>query len=292
MNFFDIDQSSERTLSYEGILEKLNQENKRICFGQYDKQKPKEHETKKPYYGAINLPFTNEGFDGIFPADLFPNKQDEHNNRSVWRSIKTEEEFNEITQWCEDRKDYVYLNGCFLTIALGMYIQHKEASSLTELGEIIRQTKERKCPISLKKIEKRIDTFFDKHPEYKNVDGICAVPGNKNKPYHLPNDLANYIAKQLNKPNYTNHLHLARQKESIKEVTKDKGFLKQKLDIWKNAAPTYGGPSLENKRLLLVDDNYQSGASIHYVAMVLCGHGVCSIYGLCMTKTARDTAND
>lgn len=44
--------------------------------------------------------------------------------------------------------------------------------------------------------------------------------------------------------------------------------------------------------VILIDDKYQSGTTINFVASILRGAGAGAIYGLCIVKTARDTDNN
>ena len=61
--------------------------------------------------------------------------------------------------------------------------------------------------------------------------------------------------------------------------------------LGENAELSYKGADLRGAKVLLLDDNYQSGISLQYVAMILQKYGAYQVYGLSMTKTLRDRGN-
>ena len=134
--------------------------------------------------------------------------------------------------------------------------------------------------------------FIHKHDIYKNCDCVASVPHDPNKEYDLPSILAVNIAQELSVPNITPHFNFGTTKSSAKEVKNDDPeWFDKKWNIWQSADLTYTGETLAGKKILLIDDNYQSGLSLQYVAMILQNAGADQVYGLTMIKTRGDKGN-
>ena len=71
--------------------------------------------------------------------------------------------------------------------------------------------------------------------------------------------------------------------------------IKKKWDVWEDAQVSFQkgrALNVEGKTIVLIDDKYQSGTTIQYIAMKLQDAGAREVYGLCFVKTLRDTDND
>jgi len=78
-------------------------------------------------------------------------------------------------------------------------------------------------------------------------------------------------------------------KSSVKKSTFD-----GKWNVWESAQVSFQNSSAFNvndKTVVLIDDKYQSGITIQYIAMKLQQAGVHEVYGLSFVKTLRDTDN-
>ena len=85
----------------------------------------------------------------------------------------------------------------------------------------------------------------------------------------------------------TSGFSFAGQKSSIKASA-----LSEKWDTWKKSQLSFPNETaVEGKTVVLIDDKYQSGVTIQYVAMILQRAGVRDVYGLSFVKTLRDTDN-
>ena len=121
---------------------------------------------------------------------------------------------------------------------------------------------------------------------YRSAKLIAAVPPRPGKPYDLPSTLARKIAKRLELENLTVDFNFTDTKGSVKSLG-----LAEKWAAWEKA-----GLSLKRKlegasAVVLIDDKYQSGISIQFVASRLQMAGAGKVYGLCAVKTLRDTDN-
>ena len=262
----------------------------KVCFSRFPEyQLPKKEDGN--YYGHINLPFGDGIIGRVFPEPLWLTKN--RDGQQVWRSIKEKEEFDTITRWCSDRGNYVYLRDCLSASAtLGFNKVSNVTPEYTEVGGLVSNCKGSVNELAISRLTELAMEFINKHDIYKNCDYVVAVPPNTGKGYDLPSTLAVNIAQELSVPNITPHFNFGTAKSSAKEVKNDDPeWFDKKWNIWQSANLTYNGETLAGKKILLIDDNYQSGLSLQYVAMILQNAGAHQVYGLTMTKTLRDRGN-
>ena len=271
------------------IYEACGRSNRRICFSVYPNQLPEKEDGA--YYGHINLPFGDGIIDHIFPYRLWINKK--WGAPHVWLNIREEEQFNTIVKWCSDRANYVYLRDCLSASAtLGFNKVSNVTPEYTEVGGLVSNCKGSVNELAISRLTELALEFIHKHDIYKNCDCVVAVPPNTGKGYDLPSTLAVNIAQRLSVPNITPNFNFGTAKSSAKEVKNDDPeWFDKKWNIWQSANLTYNGETLAGKKILLIDDNYQSGLSLQYVAMILQNAGAHQVYGLTMTKTLRDRGN-
>ena len=261
----------------------------KICFSRFSEyQLPKKSDGK--FYAIIKLPFRDGIISHIFPYNLFPDK---FTPGYFFLGIQDQEEFDTITRWCSDRGNYVYLRDCLSASAtLGFNKVSNVTPEYTEVGGLVSNCKGSVNELAISRLTELAMEFINKHDIYKNCDYVVAVPPNTGKGYDLPSTLAVNIAQELSVPNITPHFNFGTAKSSAKEVKNDDPeWFDKKWNIWQSANLTYNGETLAGKKILLIDDNYQSGLSLQYVAMILQNAGAHQVYGLTMTKTLRDRGN-
>jgi hypothetical protein len=121
---------------------------------------------------------------------------------------------------------------------------------------------------------------------YDGADCVVALPpSSPGKKFDLPRDLARIIAEQKNIENLSEHVKTIKPRGPLKEVGVDNrldaiiGTIAVDVDVFKD------------RPVLLIDDVYQSGVSINYVAMLLQQAGARKIFGLACDKTCSNTDN-
>ena len=68
----------------------------------------------------------------------------------------------------------------------------------------------------------------------------------------------------------------------------------EKGNVWESAQVSFQSNSelnVKDKTVILIDDKYQSGITIQYIAMKLQQDGTCEVYGLSFVKTLSDADN-
>ena len=275
-------------ITKENIKKYCDGERKRICFSHRKDLYPKRGDDS-PYPGLINFSFKDKIIKHIFPYDLFKNKL----YGGFWRSIQTEKEFEEIETWCEMRKEYVYLRDSLTaSAALSFNKVAPNTPEYTHIGKAVADSKETHNETAINNLITASKEFINRHPFYQDFQFITAVPAPPDKEYDLPRIIVEKLVEKLEINDITCHFKFNGIKKSAKQASLEQYF-DDKWTIWEEAKLEYSDKSeqLKGAKVLIVDDNYQAGITIQYIAMLLQQQGASEICGLTMTKTLSDKAN-
>jgi len=128
--------------------------------------------------------------------------------------------------------------------------------------------------------------FLEEMACYKSADCVVAMPpSDPSKPYNLPRYLAEKISAGWGRADLTAHVRTVAGRRSIKELP-----MAQKLDTLLGTIEVDTN-AFKGKRVLLVDDLYQSGISMNYCGLLLLKAGATKIFGLACEKTCRNDDN-
>jgi predicted amidophosphoribosyltransferase len=131
----------------------------------------------------------------------------------------------------------------------------------------------------------RCTAFLGEMSCYQSADAIVAMPSSRpDSVYDLPRRLAEAISSTWDRPNLSHLVRTVGARRPVKNASLD-----EKLEILRGTIDIVAPIAGEN--ILLVDDIYQSGISINYVAMELLKAGVKRVFGLCVEKTCRNDDN-
>ena len=120
---------------------------------------------------------------------------------------------------------------------------------------------------------------------YSSADCIVAMPpSDPSNSFNLPRHLAERISEMWGRQNLSEHV-IGKPRNSIKALP-----LAQKLDALLGTIGVEGGV-FKDRRVLLVDDLYQSGISMNYCGLLLLQAGAKKIFGLACEKTCRNDDN-
>lgn len=275
-------------ISCETVKEMRDKTPRRICFSTTHAGQPKKV-NKEGMVGSFSVPF-KETIGPLFKADtdldLFPNSS-RAQFPGFFRTIRSESEFGVVHKWVERQNTRVFLRDCLdLSVALGMNYAEESEVHRTPLGELEYQAKYQQNADAVQKLtEICADTIKDLS-FYRDADFIAAVPPRSGKKFDLPSTLAQLISKNIVKPDLTGFFNYGGAKATMKEVG-----LSDKWVQWEKSDLAFKGVTLHNKKVILVDDLYQSGVSMQYVAMKLQEAGAAKVYGLSLVKSWKDTDN-
>ncbi len=164
--------------------------------------------------------------------------------------------------------------------------------ALTTLGDLVHRAKSYgldpnsagSLPAAGLIAEQMIE-FIIRHPLYRQSDGlVAALPSNPEKAFDLPQMLAQLISKDLGLPFFRQALYKKRRTAQMKHCLS----MADKLD---NIADSVGvGEShVTGRHLILIDDIFESGATLRETARSLYQGGAKCVVGLVATKTLKCT---
>jgi hypothetical protein len=260
---------------------------RRICFASTHAHQPR-RSPDNDSVGRLTLPFFNSVgpvFEDHCELKLFRSKY----NQGCWRSIRSDEEFDIIAAWAKAQGTRVLLRDCLdSSIALDINLIEVEGAPprYTDLGALESLAKSAPDEEALAALTDAFCNAIRGLPLYRDAKLIAAVPPQPDKAYDLPQALVARIAAALSITDVTDRFEFAAAKGTVKNASVD-----QKWDEWAKSGLTFKPPLQNEPAVILVDDKYQSGTSINFVASRLRAAGAGDILGLCAVKTWRDTDN-
>jgi len=121
---------------------------------------------------------------------------------------------------------------------------------------------------------------------YETADVVVAIPPSRpDKPFDLPRHLAKGIGLGIRKADLSDQV-VSTERPALKNVP-----VAEKLATIRGTISIAGGGPFRGQTVLLVDDLYQSGITMNYVAMELLEAGAEAVLGLACEKTCRNDDN-
>lgn len=237
------------------------------------------------YYDIIRRAFNNYHFSRAF---------DDNRNRYTWGAyIYDIDETNRerVIALLELFKKTVCIEDALTqTFALSYHSQSTfQGIGRTEIGELVYRAKpyhrppsERQKQMAFKLVE-LFEQFIRCHPSYLRSDFLIAVPSYPEKPFDLPTFLVEQLVTKLGIQNGRNYVHKIRSSSPMKDCK----TVKEKSDNIRGAFKISKEALLQNKCVTIVDDIYQSGATLHELGTVLQNTGAV-VQGLVATKTLKN----
>ena len=161
----------------------------------------------------------------------------------------------------------------------------------SELGELVYKGKTYKSgPIRDNQLpaSEKLTTFFLKfilqNFVYSQADLILSVPSSTHKTFDLPAVIASGLSKLIGKPMISSVLEKIPGRKSMKDCSS----LGEKMENIVNSFIVKNTDEIQNKSIILIDDVYQSGATMIEVGKILKLGGAAKVLGLSATKTRKD----
>jgi hypothetical protein len=260
---------------------------RRICFRTTHAGQPKRG--KAPRVGGFNVPFwetIGRSFEVGTELKLFRSQNfDGHYGRLV----RDEAEFQRIEAWVKRQGSRVFLRDCLdMSLALGLNLAGGEGGpdGHTHLGALEARAKQAPDEAAIAELVTAFTDTIRDLPGYRKAKLIAAVPPRPGKTYDLPSVLAARVAAALALTDVTARFQFAQPKGTVKEAR-----VEDRWHAWEQSGLTFS-PALSGRPgVIVIDDKYQSGTSIQFVASVLRAAGAGEICGICAVKTWRDTDN-
>ena len=209
---------------------------------------------------------------------------------NFYRNIVDNEEMDLIKEWERKRRQLIFLQDLLsLSVALDFNFEVIGPIKYTNIGRLVNLGKDKPNREAILHIAKMVSRTAQDLPYYRNADVICSVPPSPQKTYDLPSEVTSVVSWNLGKQDVTTGFTLKEEKESIKNFPFEK-----KWGVWEKAQVSFKNElqcNVYGKKVILIDDLYQSGITIQYIAMKLQQAGAREVYGLCFAKTLRNSDN-
>ena len=246
------------------------------------------HKEGERWCGKCSAPFS-ETVEPLFKAgtnlSLFSNQY------GVFRSIQSEEEYLRVQKWVKAQKTRVFLRTLLpCCVALDILRESPDAPHRTKIGELEYLAKRRNEKAEAK-LGETLAHSINSMPIYSDARFIAAVPPLRDGSFGLASRLSGRVAGALEIIDLTDNFSRLGEAPAIKnmaETDKWDGLEKAELTL------ASGPKNLPKKgeSVILLDDKYQSGTTMHYVAMQMQAAGIDGpILGLVAVKTLRDDDN-
>lgn len=201
-----------------------------------------------------------------------------------WCPIKTEDDYSKALKFKEKYEETVFLRDN-LDLSLSLSEHMDKEGNRTQLGELEYQAKYNNSAKARIKIANQIIEFIGNTPYYKDCQHICAVPSSKLGRINLPIKIANRISSNSNLIDLSSDIKWKTEKNQLKELSFE--------ERWEELEETDLEITIDKKIkcVILIDDLYQSGTTMQFVAMKLKEYGIKKVYGLTIVKARRDSDN-
>jgi len=280
-DFSDIFSKRPTKIDYDRVRDYHALTPKRICFNSTHSNSLRTVDFDTASW-ALFIPF-NESIELIFK---------EETNLAVWKTkkgtywcpMKTQDEYDKAMAFKEKYKEVVFLRDT-LDISIALAENFDEDEERTHIGELEYQAKSHYDGEAAEEIVELCVKFIKETPFYKDCEYICAVPASKVGEDNLPIIIADEIAKKLQITSLCKKINWNKNKEGLKNLSFD--------ERW----PLLEGTGLsidwkdKEKSIILIDDLYQSGTTMQFVAMKLKEAGFRKVYGLSIVKSRRNNDN-
>jgi hypothetical protein len=239
---------------------------------------------------------TNRVLARAFPALYFSRTFDDRYGQFVWGTYirgAGEADEDSIAEFCRLLQAAVFIDDDLdESFALAFHTQTSTTGGYerTDIGRLVYEAKpydrtrhpgDRQRAAELGALMAR---FIQQHATYRSANLLVAIPpSNPNKDYDLPALLAEEIARQTGIAADPGTLRKTRDTRPMKDCR----TVQEKIDNLKYAFAA-DAAVVRDRKVILVDDIYQTGFSINEVCRILRGQGAGVVLGLVATKTTQD----
>lgn len=205
---------------------------------------------------------------------------------TFWCPIEMDSDYEKAKKFKKKYNKIVFLrDNLDSSIALSEHML--SATDRTEIGELEYKAKYKNCKDSLKTLTGKIKDFIESTHLYKDTNLICSVPPSINGNMNTPKRIAKQISDLSNLTDISNEIRWKQHKlKSLKEINLDEKWqYLEEINMTINA-------DIKGKNIILIDDLYQSGTTLQFVAMKLKKKGCKKVFGISIVKSRKDTDNN
>ncbi len=244
----------------------------------------------KNYFAQFTVPFK----DTIIPIFYKETRAGIRRSRyeGLWLPINDEATYKRVSRFVKRYNNTVFIRDALnMSCAIDKNMRSPNPlstgeSNYTEIGRLEYEAKYLESPSALEELVYVVDDFVRRTPIYNNADVIIAVPSSKVDAVSLPQKIVHRLAT-LQKPHNTiNAIKWCKNKRPLKAIS-----VQQKWDLLEQTGLCVRGDSLIGKKVILLDDMYQSGTTLNYIGRKILQAGARAVYGLTLVKSLSNADN-
>lgn len=202
-----------------------------------------------------------------------------------YRYLDNAQEIAKALEWQERHKGLIFLRD-MLDCSIALDYNLASAGVYTDLGLAEHNAKTARNKAAVKSLARACVRAIKNVTFFAESDAVCAVPPSPEKEWDLPTEIVELVSERIGKPNVSAAVRFTLKKKSVKAISlEDKwGALRAgKLKIERTI--------INGKKIILIDDKYQSGTTAQFIAAKLYDAGAMEVNGLFCIKTWRNTDN-
>lgn len=259
-----------------------DKETKRLCYA-LSEQKLKLHDdhSGNDVKKWLNLPF-RKSIAPIINSICGITVYDKKTDSGCCYPCKTDAEIAAIEKFASDYQDVVFIrDNMELSIALSMN-KYQPNGDHTRIGKLEYQAKwkEEERTAAVTELTAEMQRILDAFPYFKMADYIAAIPSNHPFVRDIISGLTGFKFQDV-----SGTLSWTSKTDEVKEAEGN-----DKIDLLESFGFTItDGLDLNDKNILLVDDLYNSGLTMQYVALKLKEAGAKRVFGICLVKSCSNT---
>ena len=234
-------------------------------------------------------------FDEVFTPQINHIRWREGRNHTYYTYLKNvdEDDLEEINQWLKKMEGWIGIRDC-LPVSFALDFDREDgnpALGKTEIGSLREAAKPYDQPAqrsnyrAARQLAEKCLVFLDKVKCYDSLDTVIAIPPSMPKrEYHLSSVIASHVANDWEREDLSDAVKKVTKTEQVKNLP-----LEKKLQTIEGSIEVIS--EVEGKKVLLIDDLYQSGITMNWVAMQLLEAGAKRVFGLACEKTCSNDDN-
>jgi len=244
----------------------------------------------KGYFAQFSIPFAKTIYPIFYMETRLGLKKSKYTG--LWLPIDNERVYRVVGEFITKYNNTVFIRDSLnLSCAIDKNMKSPEPrptgeSDYTEIGRLEYEAKYQESPSALEELVYIVDDFIRRTPIYNNADVIIAVPSSEVDAVSLPQKLVHRLATLQNPHNTINAIRWCKNKQPLKTVS-----IQDKWDLLEQTKLCVQGESLIGKRVILLDDMYQSGTTLNYIGSKILQAGARVVYGLALVKSLSNTDN-
>lgn len=261
---------------------------KRLCFGIENQSKPFHRNGDNQWW--LNLPFDDTVEDALrqLCPEGFPLLQKHQSSEGrIWYSaLISDSQKIALEKTIDCLREPAFLRD-LLSHSMAMGMNMNSDGSYTDLGKLEFTCKYRENEEAKEILGNRLLDFIQRFDFYRTCDAVCCVPSDRKVMWTF----ADLISARLGMENLSDFMVREPGKREVdgNNSIKNADSSQEKLYICNSRPITITAhEKFADKKILLIDDLYQSGISMNYAAMHILEAGAIAVNGLSIVKALRN----